>query len=373
MIIREELDSHDRKIGSGWFSGVLALLLASIGLGSVLCICFPQLLTVADVREHYNMGSIRLLLHLVLIAAFALGLTNVVIREQKALGFIAMTMVMIATLMGGSRATMRADFESDIYLGLDFFLLNLIFLGAIFIPLERAFKKYDQAILRYEWREDLMYFFISTLFVQSLTFLTMLPSMAALGATQWASGIREVIANQPIWLQFLEIMFFTDLVQYWQHRIFHKQHWLWKFHAVHHSAQAMDWLAGSRMHVLEVIALRAVTTMPMYFLGFVESALYAYVFFVYILSVFIHSNINLPLGFLQYVIATPRFHHWHHGVEKEAIDVNFAIHFPVIDMVFGTFHMPGDRWPDGYGIDGHPVPKGLWKQFLYPFSSNKDE
>ena len=57
----------------------------------------------------------------------------------------------------------------------------------------------------------------------------------------------------------------------------------------------------------------------------------------------------------------------------EAIDVNFAIHFPVIDMVFGTFHMPGDRWPDGYGIDGHPVPKGLWKQFLYPFSSNKDE
>ena len=167
-------------------------------------------------------------------------------------------------------------------------------------------------------------------------------------------------------------MFLTDLAQYWFHRTFHKIPALWKFHAVHHSAQAMDWLAGSRMHVIEVILMRSFTTLPMYVMGFAEAPLYAYVFFVYLLSVFIHANIRIPFGFLQYFIATPRFHHWHHGIEEEAIDKNFAIHFPVIDMVFGTFHMPGDRWPEGYGIGGHPVPKGFWNQLRYPFRSDKD-
>ena len=372
-IIKNELDSQNRKIGSGWLSGVISVFLAAIGLAAVLCMCYPQLLTATDARELYNMGLIRLLVHLVLIGGFVLGLISVILREQKVLGFLAMTMVMVASLMGGSQATAKSAMTSDFYFGLDFFILNLIFLGAVFIPIETLFKKNEQAILRYEWREDLLYFFVSTLFVQGLTFLTLAPSMAILHTTEWANGIRSGIASQPLVLQFLEIMFLTDLVQYWVHRIFHQNARLWKFHAVHHSAQAMDWLAGSRMHVLEVIVLRACTTLPMYVMGYAEPALYAYIFFVYILSVFIHSNLNLPTGFLKYIIATPRFHHWHHGVEKEAIDVNFAIHFPVIDMMFGTFHMPGDRWPAGYGIHGHPVPKGFWKQFLYPFSSDEND
>lgn len=365
--LRQDLDSQDRRFGTGWISGVIGLFLSLMGLGAVLCFCFPDLLTVADAREYYNTGLIRIVLHLVLVSAFLLGILSVVLRKQKVLGFSTVVIVLLASLMGGSQASTQLTVESDVYFGLDFFLLNLIFLGAVFIPFERVFKKVDQDILRYEWREDLLYFFVSTLFVQTLTYLSLAPSLAILAKTTWANGVRDAIASQPIIIQFLEIMFLTDLVQYWVHRIFHQQSWLWKFHAVHHSAQAMDWLAGSRMHVLEVIVLRSCTTLPMYVLGFGETALYGYIFFVYILSVFIHSNVRIPFGFMQYIIATPRFHHWHHGVEKEAIDVNFAIHFPVIDMMFGTFHMPQDRWPKGYGIHGHPVPKGFVKQFLYPF------
>ena len=168
-------------------------------------------------------------------------------------------------------------------------------------------------------------------------------------------------------------MFLTDFVQYWFHRTFHKIPWLWNFHAVHHSAQAMDWLAGSRMHVVEVLLMRATTTLPMYVMGFAAGPLYAYIFFVYLLSVFIHANLRINFGIMNCIIATPRFHHWHHGIEEEAIDVNFAIHFPVIDMMFGTFHMPGSRWPEGYGVGGHPVPKGFIKQFFYPFRPGKDD
>ncbi len=371
--VMREVDSPDRRFGSGWISGFLGLALAVAGLAIVLCFWYPEWLTVQDARQFYSNYEqmIRVLLSLILVGAFFLGIVSTLLRQQKVLGFTTITLVLIATLMGGSKATSKLELTSDVYLGLDFFLLNLIFLGVLFIPIERLLKRVDQPILRYEWREDLLYFFISTLFVQSLTYLSLAPSLTVLATTEWASSVRDTIASQPFFIQFLEIMFLTDLAQYGFHRTFHKVPSLWKFHAVHHSAQAMDWLAGSRMHVAEVILMRSFTTLPMYVLGFAEAPLYAYVFFVYLLSVFIHANIRIPFGFLQYLIATPRFHHWHHGIEEEAIDKNFAIHFPVIDMVFGTFHMPEDRWPEGYGIDGHPVPKGFWKQLKYPFRSDK--
>jgi sterol desaturase/sphingolipid hydroxylase (fatty acid hydroxylase superfamily) len=74
---------------------------------------------------------------------------------------------------------------------------------------------------------------------------------------------------------------------------------------------------------------------------------------------------------LEKLLVTPRFHHWHHGIEKEAIDVNFAIHFPLLDRLFGTHHLPKDKWPEGYGIGGHPVPLGYVKQFKYLFQREK--
>ena len=368
-----EIESDKRQLGTGWISGFVGLALALLGLATVLCFWYPTWLTVADTREFYgqHLTAIRIALQLVLISAFVLGIMSALLRSSRMLGFTTVSIVLLATLMGGSQATAKSIRGGDIYLGLDFFLLNLIFLGVLFIPIERLLKKVDQPILRYEWREDLLYFLISTLFVQTLTFLTLAPSLVALAATGWADGIRSAIASQPLALQFLEIMFLTDLVQYWFHRFFHQIPSLWNFHAVHHSTQAMDWLAGSRMHVVEVVLLRSITTLPMYVMGFAEPALYAYIFFVYLLSVFIHANIRVPFGWLQYVIATPRFHHWHHGLEEEAIDKNFAIHFPMIDMAFGTFHMPGDRWPEGYGVGGHPVPKGFIKQFVYPFKKMK--
>ena len=46
---------------------------------------------------------------------------------------------------------------------------------------------------------------------------------------------------------------------------------------------------------------------------------------------------------------TVRYHHWHHAADKEAVDVNFAIHLPFIDRLFGTYHLPKDAWPKRYG------------------------
>jgi len=73
-------------------------------------------------------------------------------------------------------------------------------------------------------------------------------------------------------------------------------------------------------------------------------------------------------GFLERLLVTPRYHHWHHTSQKEAIDKNYAIHFPWVDRIFGTYYLPEDKWPDTYGLNNENIPAGFWRQFFYPFT-----
>ena len=141
--------------------------------------------------------------------------------------------------------------------------------------------------------------------------------------------MRTLAQSLPWVVQFLIIMLITDFAQYWLHRAFHRVPALWRFHAVHHSARTMDWIAGARMHFLEIIILRAVTATPALLIGFDEFAIQAYALFVYVYSTFIHSNVGTSFGFLEKILVAPRFHHWHHGVERRGGGREFRHPLPV--------------------------------------------
>jgi sterol desaturase/sphingolipid hydroxylase (fatty acid hydroxylase superfamily) len=368
--LRQELDAPSQltHLGQGWISGVLALTLSLVALTGVLCLHYPEILTVPMMREHANVQMVHLLLQAVLTVAFLFACTSLILRQNKALGFSAIMVVLASVSLGEVAAARHSVLSGRYYLGLDWFSLNLFLTGILYIPLERLFRRVDQTVFRFEWREDLFYFFVTSVLVQALTFLTLTPAMTLQAHLPHAAFFAWV-AHQPLLFQIIEIMFFTDLVQYWVHRLFHRIPFLWGFHSIHHSAKAMDWMASSRMHFLEIVLLRGTTVIPMYALGFKPAAMYAYIFLVYLSSTYIHSNVKFDIEWLKPLIVTPRFHHWHHGIEKEAIDVNFAIHFSWIDRLFGTYHMPKSRWPQGYGIS-YDIPKGFWKQFLYPFQKS---
>ncbi len=371
--IRSELEAPAalRRFGSGWISGVAAIILSMSSLLIVIALRYPEFFTLPDARDFYQQPSFRFGVHILLIASFIFSLLNLGLRNNKVLGTCGMTLTLFATLLGGSSVQAHGEITNGIFLGLDWFVLNILFTGFLFIPVERIFvHTKEQSVFRSEWREDLFYFLVSSLFIQCLSYLSLRPAQLIAEQTQWGE-LRAWVASQPIWLQFIEIMFCTDLVQYWVHRAFHRIPALWKFHAVHHSAKAMDWMAGARMHVLEIIVLRAFTVVPMFILGFTETAMHAYILAVYIHSTFIHANIHWDAEKCGALFVTPRFHHWHHGIEREAIDVNFAIHFPLFDRLFGTFYLPERKWPSGYGIKGHPVPSGYLNQFFYPFTRKK--
>jgi lathosterol oxidase len=179
------------------------------------------------------------------------------------------------------------------------------------------------------------------------------------------------VAASPATLQFCGILVVSDLSEYWIHRLFHRVPLLWRFHAVHHSCRCMDWLAASRLHLVDVAVTRGLTFVPLFVLGFANGPIFAYLVFVSFHAIFIHANVNFRFGWLSRVIATPRFHHWHHAAQPEAIDKNFAIHLPLIDKVFGTCYLPPNEWPAVYGIEGNPVPESYWQHVIYPVKAER--
>jgi lathosterol oxidase len=240
-------------------------------------------------------------------------------------------------------------------------------LAMLFVPLEQLFARLPQRVLRPAWTTDLAHFAVSHLLVQVTVLLTLMPAALFF---RWAvhPAIQAAVASQPSALQFVEILVLADLSEYAIHRLFHAVPVLWRFHAVHHSSEVMDWLAGSRMHLVDVVVTRALVFVPLYVLGFSPPAVYAYLVFVSFHAVFIHANVRFRFGRLGQLIATPQFHHWHHAAEREAADKNFAVHLPLLDRLFGTYYMPAERWPQAYGIEGRPVPHHYARQLLYPFT-----
>ena len=357
-----------RRFGSGWLSGFFAILFAIAGFAMVIALRFPDYFATPQLDMVKNWGGFRGVVHIMLLASYALALLSLMLRPRKALGTTALAIALAATLIGGANVQAAETHDWGIFFGLDFFMVNLLATGFMYAPLERIFPhRRTQRLFRPEWREDLFYFLISSMFVQLLGFLALAPSTIVNANTSTWDAFRAAVAGLPWIVQFVLVVLLSDIAQYWYHRLFHKVPFLWGFHAVHHSAKSMDWLAGSRMHFVEIILLRAITSLPLFTLGFSASVMQAYIGFVYIWSSLLHANIGGDFNRLGHWVATPRFHHWHHGLEREAFDVNFAIHFPFLDKIFGTFHLPESRWPQDYGIP-EDVPRGYWGQFAFPFT-----
>jgi sterol desaturase/sphingolipid hydroxylase (fatty acid hydroxylase superfamily) len=81
------------------------------------------------------------------------------------------------------------------------------------------------------------------------------------------------------------------------------------------------------------------------------------------------GGVRFTFGPLRHLLVTPQFHHWHQTAEADSVDRNFAIHLPLpwIDRIFGTHYLPGDRWPERYGVDGLAIAPGYVNHLIHPF------
>jgi len=359
-------DAEPTRLGSGWLSGTLSVFLGALALGAVLVLWFPEWLTTPRFRALYPLPLVRALVQGVIAAGFVAGCISMLLRRRKVLGLTGALLSLVAALLGGGGVALPESLDSRPTLGLDWFLLNLFLLALLFVPLERLFPRLpEQSSFRLGWTTDTVHFFVSHGLVQVLSFLILLPAVTV-GRFVEPVGLQAAVRALPLPVQLLAAILVADLAQYAVHRAFHRVPLLWRFHAVHHSSRDLDWLAGSRLHVLDAVVTRALVLVPLQLLGFAEPVLYAYLVFVSFHAVFIHANVRFRLGVLEPWLVTPRFHHWHHAAAAEARDRNFAVHLPWLDRLFGTAYLPRGLWPDRYGIAGDPVPEGYLDQLVYP-------
>jgi sterol desaturase/sphingolipid hydroxylase (fatty acid hydroxylase superfamily) len=357
-------DSLPKHFGTGWFSGILGLFLSFGSFLAVLVFRYPQWLTMSETAPRYPVETMRLLLALAIMAGFLFSAVNVLLRPSKRLGLTGLFFCLAAIAAGGSNVEVGSG-EAAFRIGLDWFILNVVLLALIFVPLERLFPlKPDQDIFRPGWTTDGIYFLVSHVAVELMTFFTLLPAtLVAQSFHQRFSGLNT--GTLPLIVEVFAIMLVADVTQYWVHRGFHRLSWAWPFHAIHHSSRDMDWLAGSRLHVMDIIVTRALTLAPLLIVGFSQEALYIWLVIIAVQATLNHVNMRFDIPLVNQLIVLPRFHHWHHAVTP--IDKNFAVHFPWIDRMFGTFHLPKCEWPPETGIKGDPVPGEFTRQLVWPF------
>ncbi|HEX4634768.1 MAG TPA: sterol desaturase family protein [Rhizomicrobium sp.] len=171
------------------------------------------------------------------------------------------------------------------------------------------------------------------------------------------------LSRLPYWVQVVGYLLATDFALYWIHRGFHRG-LLWKYHAVHHATQQLEWISAARFHPVNLALGAALVDVVALFAGITPDIFLIVGPFNIITSCMVHANLSWTFGPLRTVFVSPVFHRWHHA--KAVCDKNFASTFSLWDVMFGTYHMPVGELPKDYGIDDSEMPEGLVPQLLYP-------
>jgi sterol desaturase/sphingolipid hydroxylase (fatty acid hydroxylase superfamily) len=174
------------------------------------------------------------------------------------------------------------------------------------------------------------------------------------------------LAVLPLWAQALTFLIVSDFLTYWIHRGFHGAK-MWKYHAVHHSSEDLDWISAARFHPVNIFLGTVLVDVALLLAGISPNVMLWVGPFTTATSAMVHANLNWTFGPFKYVLASPVFHRWHHTAANRGGSSNFAGTFPIWDVLFGTFYMPANELPDAYGIEDQSFPEGFGGQMMYPF------
>ena len=229
---------------------------------------------------------------------------------------------------------------TDLPIGLDWFLLDLFLMAVIYVPLERLWPQYPRTRHVPE-SVDFGHRLFHVHAFSAANFIVF--GFAARHASHEISGHpgpsefdRAVALDLAIFPGRLWSPTSPNISSTW---LSTKFRFSWRFHAIHHSSKALDWIAGSRSHFVDDTLVRGFILFPLMF-GFSQWIIFAYLIFVTLHATWTHCNFGPNAKWLEKFLVMPRYHHWHHTSQKEGIDKNFAIHFPWIDKIFGTYYFP---------------------------------
>lgn len=215
---------------------------------------------------------------------------------------------------------------------------------------------------------------IGHLLVSGILTLQLLDLPIRLGSIALAAWIADWTGgflwpgDWNLWLQLLLALVVGEFFLYWIHRLTHEVDWLWRFHAMHHSAPRLYFLNAVRFHPVDLAFSSFSPMIPLILLGADGRVIALFGLFSAVHGLFQHANIVLKLGPLNWFFSMAELHRWHHSRLLEESNTNFGQNLIVWDIVFGTRFLPEDREPPtDIGIAGLPsFPMDYWGQLTSP-------
>lgn len=226
-------------------------------------------------------------------------------------------------------------------------------------------------------RTDVVYTLIHRLgLVPLLAFVLLVPVFDALEATLRLDGFSRIdfdglwpgVTDRP-WVSFLFYLVLLDFVDYWLHRFQHRFDWWWALHAVHHSQRQMTFWSDDRNHLFDDLIRGAVMASVALVFGVAPEQFVLLTVASRLIQSVQHGNLRWRWGGLaERLVVSPSFHRLHHavdfGFDGPARGCNFAVLFPVWDLMFGTADLRPGFVPTGIEDQdrGRDYGRGFWAQ-----------
>ena len=272
-----------------------------------------------------------------------------------------------------------AGLMDEAYDGVEFFLLGLIQIAVLYAllrPLEawRPAERWDD---RRAVGVDVIYTFLHRLGLFALVlFFVLDPLIDRLAGSLRLAGVSNFnlddlwpgVTSTPI-VAFALYLVVLDFVDYWIHRGQHRLRWWWALHSLHHSQRQMSMWADDRNHLLDDLLRDGIFALIAVLIGVPPGQFVLLVIARRSLESLQHANLRLSFGHWgERLVVSPRFHRRHHAIgdghEGAFRGCNFAVLFPIWDVLFGSANFETGYPPTGIRdqLAGRDYGRGFWHQ-----------
>lgn len=199
------------------------------------------------------------------------------------------------------------------------------------------------------------------------TLLSLMFGAMTAGVAAWTSRNHLGLLNyfELGWWNHLALaVVLQDAWMYVWHRANHRIAFLWRFHRMHHSDNAMDVTTATRFHIGEHIgaSLLRFALIPLMGLNILDLVIYQTL--VVGMTMFHHANISIGRWdyYLNCVFVTPFMHKIHHSRVPRETNSNYSTLFSFWDRLAFSLRGRDDCSTIQFGLHGYEDPK--WQTFL---------
>lgn len=246
-----------------------------------------------------------------------------------------------------------SGFIEDAYDGTMWLLIGLLQIALIVVVFGtlQKLRPVEPLVDRHQVRIDILYTLIHRLgLFRVILFFSIQPLWDELAGQASVSGYSTFHIDQIwpgvtniAWVNFIMYLLIFDAVDYFYHRAQHRFAWFWSLHAVHHSQRQMTMWSDNRNHILDSVLRSTVFVLVSKLIGVPPGQFILIVVLSQLVESYSHANIRMSFGKIgERLLVSPKFHRYHHSIEYDestagrAHGHNFAVLFPIWDILFGT-------------------------------------